>query len=99
MKWHLIYLFSINTSNSHSLLRDKDGVMGVEELAFVIQHILCKTHTEEQALGIVERLDLDGDGKISVQELMGFVEEYSEAEGEEVLNVRMIETISSAALV
>ncbi len=73
--------------------------MGVEEIAYVIQHILCKTHTEEQALAIVERLDLDGDGKISVQELMGFVEEYSEADGQEVLNVRTIEIIRCSPLV
>ncbi len=84
---HDIHSFDINNTSTNSTLRDKDGVMGVEELAFVIQHILCKTHTEEQALAIVERLDLDGDGKISVQELMGFVDEYSDSESEEVLNV------------
>jgi Ca2+-binding EF-hand superfamily protein len=54
----------------HMLDRDKDGVVGAEELAFVIQHILSSHSTEEEALHIVQKLDADSDGQISVKELV-----------------------------
>lgn len=71
----------------HVLDRDKDGVVGAEELAFVIQHILSSHNTEEEALSLVAKLDVDGDGQISVKELMDWVERYADAEGDkEVFN-------------
>jgi len=69
----------------HMLDRDRDGNVGAEELAFVIQHVLSSESTEEAALKIVQDLDVDQDGQISVQELINWVQKHN-AEKEEVFD-------------
>jgi hypothetical protein len=59
--------------------RDKDGVVGAEELAFVAHF------GQAQHGGGSKRPLLDG--QISVNELMGWMERYSDAKGDkEVFN-------------
>lgn len=64
--------------NFHMLDRDRDGVVGAEELAFVIQNLLSSHSVEEDAKEIVRKLDADSDGQIIVQELIDWVEKYGD---------------------
>jgi hypothetical protein len=57
----------------HLLDADNDGVISREELSNVLRENVSIEHSEEEILSIVEKMDLDNDGNISVQEFLQYV--------------------------
>ncbi|KDO30755.1 hypothetical protein SPRG_04656 [Saprolegnia parasitica CBS 223.65] len=55
--------------------RDSDGVVDVTEFKTAVMTILRKNKTEEAAEWIVSQIDEDKDGKISLEELVNWVEQ------------------------
>merc|ERR1712146_877665 len=74
----------------------KDGVLDVNELTEVIRHVLKRHATKEEAMEFAKMLDQDGDGKLTVQELLDIIDKrqalyndsLSDAEVESELKVQ-----------
>eukprot|EP00594_Rhizosolenia_setigera_P018174 CAMPEP_0178967436 /NCGR_PEP_ID=MMETSP0789-20121207/17592_1 /TAXON_ID=3005 /ORGANISM="Rhizosolenia setigera, Strain CCMP 1694" /LENGTH=1076 /DNA_ID=CAMNT_0020653043 /DNA_START=415 /DNA_END=3641 /DNA_ORIENTATION=+ len=58
----------------HLLDKDNDGILSNEELAQVLQKVFKREITPEEALGLVEEIDDNQDGILSVTELMSWIE-------------------------
>lgn len=54
--------------------KDRDGVLSAEELKTAIQNILRDDHSEEQAEYAVSQIDENKDGKVTVAELVNWIE-------------------------
>ena len=54
--------------------KDKDGVLSNEELKAAIQNILREYNTEEDAAYAVAQIDENQDGKVTVAELVAWIE-------------------------
>jgi hypothetical protein len=62
--------------------RDCDGIVSAEEMQRAIQDVLGNRNTQEAAAAIVARLDADGDGSITVEEVKRYAQLRADAEAE-----------------
>lgn len=58
----------------HLLDKDLDGVLTMEEMAEVLQTVLKRTLTNEEAMAIAQDMDTNKDGVFSIQELAHWAE-------------------------
>ena len=54
--------------------KDRDGVLSAEELTAAIKNVLREHNTFEDASRAVTQIDENGDGKVTVKELVGWIE-------------------------
>ena len=64
---------------------DKDGYVTRDEMSTVLTQILKAAPTQAEAAAMITEMDVDGDGKISVAELLKFVQTRKEKKDVEVL--------------
>jgi hypothetical protein len=62
--------------------KDRDGVIPVEELEIAIKNLLSNAKTDEAAAAVARRLDADGDGSVSIDDIIHYAEWRARTEKE-----------------